>query len=405
VSKRSSAIRACLAAASLFLGVSVAAVGAPPSYRVTLLSSLGGFGNFCNRPTGLSDDGTVLYLCDRISIIWDPEHGARTLDSVVGGAVYTGNYAPKGVRLNRAGVNNRGAIVGTVCASGQPCDYQNPGRAFYFDPESGLRPLETHPGAVRSYATDINDDGVVVGLSAFDDGLSRGFIWDRVNGFRDVGLLPAEQSSPIPLTLNGSGTWAGTDLLAGWSPEHGQVLQAIWQAPGDAVTFPYEAAEEPFYSVAEAINDSGKSVGSCWYNDGRSYACAYSREEGLIPLTGTQEYYLFPTAYDINNHGQIVGDDWDEATQRYYGFLYEDGQRLKFHDLIEPEGNPLQSVHSLSKINDRGAVAGLGFDGTNTLQVFIATPISGERLLTPASPQRRLPDHIGRAIHSRKLSR
>ncbi|MCX7424221.1 MAG: PEP-CTERM sorting domain-containing protein [Planctomycetia bacterium] len=66
-------------------------------------------------------------------------------------------------------INNLGEVVGEVGFG------LNETRAFIWDAENGMRPLESAQGTLRG-AYDINDAGQIVGLGRNPDGQDRAFL-------------------------------------------------------------------------------------------------------------------------------------------------------------------------------------------------------------------------------------
>jgi probable HAF family extracellular repeat protein len=87
-----------------------------------------------------------------------------------------------GSKSEPLGINNLGHVVGWA---------NNPNlniRAFRWTSETGMQDLGSLGGQpydlARAY--DINDHGVIAGVSATNEGSARAFIWDPVNGMRKL---------------------------------------------------------------------------------------------------------------------------------------------------------------------------------------------------------------------------
>ena len=88
-------------------------------------------------------------------------------------------------------MNNHGQVVGAI------------GRSTYiWDPVDGLQRIDLLPGDDRGKAYDINDLGQVVGESG-DHLRRRAFIWDAVNGTRELPTLGGTNSRASGINNHG----------------------------------------------------------------------------------------------------------------------------------------------------------------------------------------------------------
>lgn len=163
-------------------------------------------------------------------------------------------------------VNNSGEIAGTL--------YSNDIRqAFLSQDSENIILLGPYPKKFyRSYAYDINDKGQIVGGWRTDKrNKSKSFLWDKLNGFKDLGKI-----KDIYSLIYGS------------------------------------------RSSAKAINNKGQIVGWSsmgvvgplfFYDDGRAFY--FDENTGMVDLNDLvvpdKEWGRLVKAYDINDKGQIVG--------------------------------------------------------------------------------------------------
>ena len=295
--------------------------------------------------------------------IWDPLNGMRDL----GG----GHWG------NASAINNLDQVVGSTAVRQIEIEELGEGgtvtatfdvlQPFIWDSVNGMRLLETPPGAIESYASGINDDGLVVGQvqvagvlsvsgmvggqwhavmwdssghmqdlgtlgggssSAYGineasqvvgfsniagsdgfQGVTHSFIWDLVNGMRDLSLLVGDETFRVAdHGINEDGMVAGTFIsaaneyrLAGWNPLDG------FRDLGSLNT--------EFFAYASAINDFGGIVGS---SDGSS-------DEGFLydPGHGIQSlsFGTASSAFGINNAGQVVGSYQSASGEDFRAFL------------------------------------------------------------------------------------
>jgi len=141
---------------------------------------LGGLlGGTLSVASGISDSGAVVgYVsrdetqsgCRLQAYCWTPIQGTRELEN------------PEGAHSWALDVNNHGTIVGRVNVGGQ----QHP---IVWDGDGGLREIGVFAGT-RGGAFGINDAGTVVGwFSTTQNGTDHAFAWTEDSGMRDLGTL------------------------------------------------------------------------------------------------------------------------------------------------------------------------------------------------------------------------
>jgi probable HAF family extracellular repeat protein len=110
------------------------------------------------------EDGTRAF-------IWDPDNGMRSLGVLPGGRTSSG-----------WGINNHSQVTGWSESS------RSLGEAFIWDAEGGMRWLPELPGGGYPWmGTDINDNGQIVGLAG------TGFLWGPEDGYYIFGIFPGPQ--------------------------------------------------------------------------------------------------------------------------------------------------------------------------------------------------------------------
>lgn len=201
------------------------------------------------------------------------------------------------------------------------------------------------PGAF-SQAADINNAGVVVGVSHNRDGRSRAFRWTRNGGMKDLGTLDGgRQSGATRIVDNGQ--------ILGWSENAaGTRVPVRWNAAGriEELRLPWLADTAYSHEVAD-FSQRGEVVGSAtgdamhgWY---------WSRATGMLDLRDQVPSCMENFAYAINAHGTVTGAACSGlGYPKAYTWDLERGYR--FLDLGEfPE-----SVAFGLAISDAGTVGG-----------------------------------------------
>lgn len=257
-------------------------------------------------------------------------------------------------------------------------------------PRWTLTDLGVLPGLTSSYATAINEDGQVVGLSYRNDSASGAGAAQRIFLYADGilrGIGPAPEQSADAAALNDARQIAGSAFIEGGAgiPDwhaflfSGNAFTDLGTLTGSGNSHAFglndsgqvvglSAAPEGHYraflysngamrdlgtlggadSSAAAINDAGQVAGSSATADGETHAFLYSN--GLMSDLGTLESHTTSYATAINNAGEVAGASYTPGGPSS-AFLYSGASMQALGTL----GGPGSGATGL---NDAGHVVG-----------------------------------------------
>ena len=276
-------------------------------------------------------------------------------------AVHDLGRLPGAFATHPMGINDAGEVVGYT---------QGPStqlRAFVWRPGPGLVEIPPPPGYTDNRATDISDNGIVVGAAQVGiDGLPRAW---RLSGGQYF-LLPETLDGCghlFPNAVNDDGTMVGITLSSnatcpskGWyySDATGLVdLTALFDV-----------------SDAQDVNNLGIATG-----EGFDHAYKYGPGFGYQPLGTLPGYDDGAQGNAINDLGAVVGFSVDavpSSPDPWEAFLHADGAMLAITDTFLAKS-------AAADVNERTDV--VGNDGTLTTPeqyAWIWSPVFGRRLIT-----------------------
>jgi probable HAF family extracellular repeat protein len=205
---------------------------------------------------------------------------------------------------NARAVNDGGVIVG------QTHSFEPPGFSVTHAVvwEHGVpRVLPSLPGARITGATDLNEQGQIVGFSAFtESGLLHAVLWEG-GTVRDLGALDGDFFSGTD-SINERGQIVGFSSGVDGS----QVL--VWQDGGFAIPRPF--AQFP-NSYAGGINDRGEIAATVYLPTGEccSAVLAKGPDKGQVEVVEASAFSV-----DVNKRGQVIGVD--TSGPEYRGFVW-----------------------------------------------------------------------------------
>ena len=279
-------------------------------------------------------------------------------------------------RSSARSINNNGQIVG----------YSEDGKgAILFDPsgEGNDIYLGDLNGDIynQGYAHAINDNGQIVGTARAYSEKNHAVLFDPTGGQRniDLGTIGGDVSTAYSINSNGDIVGSGLDV-------YGNTHPVLFDPTGAKANIDLGTLGGD-YGSAWSINDNGQIVGVAAISGTiDTHAVLFDPTGGkanidLGTLGGDRSF-----AGDINNAGQIVGGAFWDHRQEYRATLFDStgsGQNINLNTLIAHSEDPSLSwrLEWAYDINNHGWIVGGGKSPDGEQHAFLLIPILS--LLTP----------------------
>lgn len=213
-------------------------------------------------------------------------------------------------------------------------------------------------GGAASYATDINDSGVVVGWSKTVTGVDRAFRWTAAQGMTDLGTVPGDQWSRA-VSITNAGEVLGVSGASGTMGYGGTPV--VWDPSGNVTPLPIPLLPGATSMGLADRNALGHVVGSGYGGSiPSSHAWIWSESAGIHDVTAE-----IPGAYEAygggsNGSGVMVGTYRAavcvRAPECWHAFVWS--SLGGYRDLGVPENDLPNREVTGSALNDLGVVVG-----------------------------------------------
>lgn len=232
-------------------------------------------------------------------------------------------------------INNRGQVVGVMNFP----DAEGRFHAYVWE-DGVLRDLA--PFATGgSHAMDINDEGEIVGVADFGDGLGDAALW--VDGQVHRLDAPADAHC-FAVAINERG------LIVGQCSFPTETVPVLWRkGVFERMTVPRDVYVNPV-----DVNDAGIVVGNASRPDLSRFPFIWV--DGVLTDLNAISDRPFERVVGINRHGQIAGEG-PGPDGRGQGLFWEDGTAT----VIQPVAGSMSAIPS--GLNDRGQVVGANGSG------------------------------------------
>jgi probable HAF family extracellular repeat protein len=295
-------------------------------YKVTILPTLDGDFTF---PRSINDKGQVAGYSKTASgkshlFLWDKESGIQDL-----GPVFSDNIF----------INNTNQIAANMLDPNS-----NNFRSFIWEPNTGRTILPTL-GGKSSDVMGINNHGQVIGSSITSSGVRHAFIWDKINGIRD--LTPTSPNDDYACSINDSGQVVVNEKM--------NILLVETDKE-----FKITSLQTMLWGGSPQIDNNGNITGMVRSTRNKNDYISWNSDSGQKTLFRSDLIYL----HKRNAHNQLILTFGKEDTflVRFHYFDFNNYMLDPKIGLISLDGYvPVRSRHdylALKDINNEGCIIG-----------------------------------------------
>ncbi|MBL1218951.1 MAG: hypothetical protein D8M59_15840 [Planctomycetes bacterium] len=341
--------------------VTTAALAQSDQYAVI---DIGGLGGGFTKAWGINNSGTVTGVS-----FTDGDLYYRAFQWSCGGIQDLGSFGGPGLNSHGDGINDMGDICGwSDYEGGAPFDYHT-----FVSRDGVMYDLGTL-GGDSSEAYDINDVGIVVGVSETVPGDAESLACKWVHGV-PVALPGIGGRISRAFGVNNAGFVVGKSGAKTFT-EH-----AVYWTPNNEIVELDKNRQSR--STAMSINDAGWIVGQ---------ASAGSDDHAHLWVSG-HSFDIHDSAEDdslawaINNNNQVVGHTWSYGEDGWHFYWDEESGMVRLEDLAPTRCDWI--FRGAFDINDLGQIVGSGQrtgDGPWDRHGFLMTPVYPSFDLSQPSP-------------------
>jgi probable HAF family extracellular repeat protein len=288
------------------------------------------------------------------------DHGHVTGISTGGGAfLWSAETGAVALRESQVGVGSSGYDVnlfGMVAGT----SYE----ATLWTSVNTLVPIPPPAGTFFPFAFGLNDAGRVVGEATVSSNLNAAWVWDPVNGTRDLRTLGVPGAASA-MAINESNQIVGKRLATNYK---------AYMYDLDSGTFIDLGTLGGPTSEALGIDDVGRVVGSARNANYNVRPFLWTSSSGMRDLgsLGGQPYD-FGKATSINVAGQVVGNS-TTASSELHAFLWDEGNGMRdLNALVDGLGT--FRLITATRISNSGWIVGNGQDtATGSSRAYVLRP-------------------------------
>jgi len=220
-------------------------------------------------------------------------------------------------------------------------------------------------GTFFPFAFGLNDEGRVVGEASVSSNLKAAWVWDPVNGTRDLRVLGVPGASTAN-AINESNQIVGKRL--------GAVNYIAYRFDLNAGTFTDLGTFGGPTSEALGIDDLGRVAGWATNANYNTRPFFWTSAAGLRELGSLGGHpYDYGQATSVNVRGQVVGNS-STATGERHAFLWDAAHGMRdLNDMVDGLGT--FRLITATRINNNGWIVGNGRDPVNgAIRAFVLRP-------------------------------